>query len=220
MNNNTIPLDNFLEYDSLLPFIESFKNFNIDTAIEELKKDLVKDTISEEEQYWFHIYNIDGVVRYDSNVDCAADINEQSTLPTTGEWKYIKFQDTTIRISNKVKELFKQHLDILNNTSLQVEVHSISMNAKIPDHVDIAGLGINEGLTRNLLVHLNYPKGQSINEVGMHIEGKTFSPEVTPVILFDSQRYHGAWNRTDDDWTMLLIYVPAEQVTGETIVRS
>jgi hypothetical protein len=219
MKVNLIDINRYKKLDSVLDFIDSFKNFDIDEAIEFLENQNIKDTNTVDEEYWRHLYNSGAGAFYNSNWSMGEDdLKALKDFKCKGSWKYIKFSDPSgsVPIPDFITEYFQDHLSKLN-PPLQAEFHCIVDGYRIQDHIDSPDvIPINAAETRNLLVSLTYPKDVPPDVAGMHINNVAFRPEDTPMVLFDSQYKHGAWNHSDTPWLMLLIYVPAEDIEGET----
>lgn len=210
MKINLIDLEKYPFYPNLLDFVESMRSFDIDQAIETLKKNLVKTTKDVEGEFWFHLVGTENEKGYFTNWDNSdEDIDENEIV---GNWKYIKFQTDEVEIPQLVKDMFAPYLEKLKDFPYEIEIHSISHCSRIEDHVDKPGVPVGESANRNLLISLNYPKNLSPDQIGVHVDRKAFTPEDIPAFLFDSQYLHGAWNNTQDPWTFLVFYVPTEKI--------
>lgn len=216
MHIELIDLQKYPDYPKVLPFIEAMKKFDIVSAIETLKSTIQKDVEQVDKEYWFHLVNTENESGYYSNWAYGdEEVPDEEDKPK-GDWRYIKFQAHDVNISQQIKDMFAPYLAHLDNFPYEIEIHSISKGARIEDHVDKPGVAVNDSSNRNLVISLDYPKGVSVDQIGVHVDNKGFTPEAAPAFLFDSQYLHGAWNNTDTPWTFVVLYIPTELIDGES----
>lgn len=210
MKFNLIDLEKYSFYSELLPFIESMKSFDIDNAIKILKKNIIKTTTDDANEYWFHIVGTEKERGYFTNLDYSGEQLDLNEL--VGDWKYIKFQAQDVDLPDIIKDMFAPYLETLKKFPYEIHIHSISHGAVIEDHIDKPEVAVGESSNRNLIVNLCYPKNISVDQAAIYVDKTVVTPEKFPEILFDSQYPHGAWNNTDEPWTFLVFYVPTDDI--------
>lgn len=214
MNIELIDLDRYTNFNMLVPVIEKLKDFDVVSAIEELKETTSSKTDDINREFWHHITSVDGKSKYYGDWDQSEEDDEEDLSSSfKGDWRYIKFQDPNYSVPKNIRKIFQPYLDLMKDIPYEAEIHSIVGGARIEDHRDNkTGVNIGESSVRNLLISLDYPTKIPVDKIGMHIENKAFSPEDGSKILFDAQRIHGAWNYTDKMWTMVLFYIPVSEI--------
>lgn len=214
MNIELIDLDRYQGYSSLIPVIEELKKLDIVSSIEELKKTTDNRSSEIDRESWHHITIENDKMKYYGDWDWDdEDDDDDLSSNFKGDWRYIKFQDPIHGVPKNITTLFQPCLSLMKDIPYEVEIHSIVGGARIEDHRDNEAMNIGESPVRNLLISLDYPTGISVDNIGMHIENKAFTPEDGSQILFDAQRIHGAWNNTDKLWTMALFYIPVNEIS-------
>jgi hypothetical protein len=213
MNIDLIDLNRYPNHSALIPVIEELKKLDIVSIIEELKKTTNNKSSEIDREFWHHITTENDKIKYYGDWNWAGE-DDESDLSANfkGDWRYVKFKDPSYTVPKNITTLFHPYLSLMKDIPYEAEIHSIVGGARIEDHRDNRALSIGESPVRNLLIALDYPTGISVDNIGMHIENKAFTPEDGTQILFDAQRIHGAWNRTDKAWTMVLFYIPVNEI--------
>mgnify|MGYP003694995545 FL=1 len=213
MNIELIDLKQYKDFSKLTPFIESFKDFDINAAIKFLEDKNVKDTEDMDAEYWHHAVGTESGTTYTSNWIMKEEDEEYLDDPDDfkGVWKYVKFYSPKEFVPDFLQEYFKKHIDALA-FDYEVELHSLASGARIEDHVDKPGVPVGESSNRNLVISLQYPKGLPPDTIGVHVDNKAFTPEAAPVFMFDSQYLHGAWNNSDEPWVFAVVYIPSDKI--------
>jgi hypothetical protein len=212
MGIKLIDLNSYSKYTTLLPFIEKMKQFDIVSAIETLKTSTDNYAADVDKEYWHHITVESDEVRYYGDWIHSEDDDSDESKKFQGDWRYIKFQHPKQEVPKYIQEIFQPYKEYLKDFPYEIEMHSIVGGARIEDHIDYAGVAIGQSPNRNLLISLDYPTGESVDCVSMHIEHKAFTPEERPKVLFDAQRIHGARNNSNQIWNMILFYVPIDDL--------
>jgi hypothetical protein len=213
MNIEVIDLSTYPKFKELESFINAMKDFDVDKAIQRLTDNLVKDTENEASEYWHHTRNMNGDCFYLTNWDyekCGLDVEKD--IPIVGDWKYITFQSSEFLLNDTVREIFDPYKPYLKDFQYEVEIHSISDGARVPEHVDHPGISVGTSSVRNIVISLQYPKNVSPEITGVHIDRKAFTPEDVPMFMFDAQHLHSAWNHSTEPWILLVIYVPVSDL--------
>jgi hypothetical protein len=213
MNIELIDLSKYKDFSKLKPFIDSFKDFDINKAIQFLEDKNVKDTTDMDAEYWHHAVGTDSGTTYTSNWHMGKEDEEYLDDPDDfkGVWQYIKFYSPGEYIPDFLTEYFQKHLDVYE-VNYEVELHSLAGGARIEDHVDKPGVPVGESSNRNLVISLQYPKGLPPDTIGVHVDNKAFTPEAAPIFMFDSQYLHGAWNNSKEPWVFAVIYIPSNKI--------
>ena len=213
MNIELIDLNRYKDFSKLKPFIDSFKDFDINKAAQFLVDKNVHDTDNMDHEYWHWAIGTDKGTTYHSNWILGKEDEEYLDDPDDfkGDWKYIKFFEPGGNIPDFLTDYFKKHLDVYE-LGYEVELHSLSNGARIEDHVDKPGVPVGESSNRNLVINLQYPKDLPPDTIGVHVDRKAFTPEKAPVFMFDSQYLHGAWNNSSQPWTFMVIYIPTDKI--------
>lgn len=171
MNIELIDLKQYKDFSKLTPFIESFKDFDINAAIKFLEDKNVKDTEDMDAEYWHHAVGTESGTTYTSNWIMKEEDEEYLDDPDDfkGVWKYVKFYSPKEFVPDFLQEYFKKHIDALA-FDYEVELHSLASGARIEDHVDKPGVPVGESSNRNLVISLQYPKGLPPDTIGVHVD--------------------------------------------------
>jgi len=129
MNIELIDLKQYKDFSKLTPFIESFKDFDINAAIKFLEDKNVKDTEDMDAEYWHHAVGTESGTTYTSNWIMKEEDEEYLDDPDDfkGVWKYVKFYSPKEFVPDFYKNILKNILMRwrlimrLNYIALQVE---------------------------------------------------------------------------------------------------
>jgi hypothetical protein len=108
------------------------------------------------------------------------------------------------------KEEYKEYIDKLDKipTLKDARIHIIPSKSHIPLHIDQEHIGETIETDRaNMVLSLTAPDNSYLT-IGENV----LQSKENPVVAFNAQYIHGAYNYSDEDWVLLILHIPTAEV--------
>lgn len=108
------------------------------------------------------------------------------------------------------KTTYKEYIDTLNKIPKLIEgfMHIVPPKGLVPAHIDQEHLEENKESARtNIALSLTTPEN-SFTKIG----GEIYYSKDNPIFAFNAQYYHSAHNYSNEDWVLLILHIPTEDI--------